>query len=394
MPKIKAKFYMKIGLLGCGVIGYGVYDIINNSEFAFSKDLEVVKALVKTPEEITMDFMTNDVDSIIANKDIDTVVEVMGGIHPAYEFITTAIKNGKNIVTANKAVVAAHYEEFVKLAKENGVSFKYEASVGGGIPWIKALRQAMRIDSITRIGGIMNGTTNYILSTMEAEHIDFDVCLRSAQQKGYAEANPSADIDGIDVRNKLVISSSLAYSNYTPAENIPTMGIRNIALEDLDYFASIGKSVRLYADSVRSGGKYACRIEPTLFDKSTAEAATLSNNNIFSLNGGTIGELKFIGQGAGRYPTANAIVQDIIDILTDDHSMVNESFCANLTYDEDLLVGSYYVRAPKDDALLTALAPFCPTEIKGSKAYLVKDIPSAKLHNALKDIDGVFFARI
>ena len=387
---------MKIGLLGCGVIGYGVYDIINNSEFAFSKDLKVVKALVKTPEEITMDFMTNDVDSIIANDEIDTVVEVMGGIHPAYEFITTAMKNGKNVVTANKAVVAAHYEEFVTLAAQNGVAFKYEASVGGGIPWIKALRQAMRIDQITRIGGIMNGTTNYILSTMEAEHIGFDTCLKDAQQKGYAEANPSADIDGIDIRNKLVISSSLAYSNYTPMENVPTLGIRNITLEDLDYFASIGKSVRMYADSLMSGDKYACRIEPTLFDKNTAEAATLSNNNIFSLNGKTIGELKFIGQGAGRYPTANAIVQDIIDILTLDKSMVSEHFNAGLTYDENLLVGSYYVRANDCRALLAALAPFCPTEINGAavKAYTVKDVPSAILHKALKDVDGVFFARV
>lgn len=388
---------MKIGLLGCGVIGYGVYDIINNSEFAFSKDLEVVKALVKTPEEITMDFMTNDVDSIIANKEIDTVVEVMGGIHPAYEFITAAIKNGKNIVTANKAVVAAYYPEFIKLAAQNGVSFKYEASVGGGIPWIKALRQAMRVDSITRIGGIMNGTTNYILSTMEAEHIGFDTCLKDAQQKGYAEANPSADIDGIDVRNKLLISSSLAYSTYVPFENIPTLGIRSITLEDLDYFASIGKSVKLYADSLQSNGKYACRIEPTLFDKNTAEAATLSNFNIFSLNGGTIGELKFIGQGAGRYPTANAIVQDIIDILTNEQSMVSESFSAELTYDEDLLTGSYYVRAPKgaEQSVLTALEPFNPEKIEGaSGAFRVNNVPTARLHSALKDVNGVFFARI
>lgn len=388
---------MRIGLLGCGVIGYGVYDIINNGDFAFCKDLEVVKALVKTPEEITMDFMTNDVDSIIANDEIDTVVEVMGGIHPAYEFITTAMKNGKNVVTANKAVVAAHYEEFVTLAAEHGVSFKYEASVGGGIPWIKALRQAMRIDQITSIGGIMNGTTNYILSTMEAEHIDFDVCLHDAQQKGYAEANPSADIDGIDVRNKLLISSSLAYSVCVPFENIPTMGIRSITLDDLDYFASIGKSIRLYADSLRSGNKYACRIEPTLFDKNTAQAATLSNFNIFSLNGATIGELKFIGQGAGRYPTANAIVQDIIDILTDDRSMLSESFTSELTYDEELLVGSYYVRAPKgaEQSVLSALEPFRPEAIEGaSGAFTVKEVATARLHSALKDISGVFFARI
>ena len=158
---------MRIGLLGCGIVGSGVYDIITDKMSPMVKNFEIAKVLVKTPEEITKPDMTNNAEEIFSDKTIDTVVEAMGGIHPAYEFITRALNSQKNVVTANKAVVAKYIDEFTALAKANNVVFLYEASVGGGVPWIKALRQAMRIDEVTHISGVFNGTTNLILSEME-----------------------------------------------------------------------------------------------------------------------------------------------------------------------------------------------------------------------------------
>ena len=243
----------------------------------------------------------------------------------------------------------------------------------------------------------MNGTTNYILSTMEAEGIDFDICLKSAQQKGYAEANPAADIDGIDIRNKLAISSSLAFSSYIKGDVIPTKGIRDISIKDIEYFTSIGKSVRLYADARLENGSFACRIEPALFDGTSPEASVYMNNNIFTLYGETIGELKFIGQGAGRYPTANAIVQDILDIIAGDRYFGREIFSEHPTCNNEILKGKYYVRMGKDSQkALDALKPFSPVKIKDLPfdAYITNEAVSADIHEPLKEFEDVFFARI
>ena len=374
---------MKIGLLGCGTIGYGVYELIASKRYPSSSNLELVKALVKTPEEITMSFMTNDPDEILENDEIETVVEVMGGIHPAYEFISRAMKKGKNIVTANKAVVAAYFDEFVDLAMDNHVKFRYEASVGGGIPWINSLRQAQRIDNITSVSGIMNGTTNYILSTMEAEGIDFDICLKNAQQKGYAEANPAADIDGIDIRNKLAISSSLAFSSYIKGDVIPTKGIRDISIKDIEYFTSIGKSVRLYADARLENGSFACRIEPALFDGTSPEASVYMNNNIFTLYGETIGELKFIGQGAGRYPTAYNVMQDCVDVMKGIgfYSAYGEKVAAN-----NAVLKQYYVRGGSVAEDLVAE--------QWGEGVLTKPVSVSAMHAWLKENSAAFIAAL
>lgn len=393
---------MKIGLLGCGIVGSGVYDIITDKMSPMVKNFEIVKVLVKTPEEITKPEMTNNVEEIFSDETIDTVVEAMGGIHPAYEFITRALNSQKNVVTANKAVVAKYIDEFTALAKANNVVFLYEASVGGGVPWIKALRQAMRIDEVTHISGVFNGTTNLILSEMEEKGLSFDECLNTARRMGYAEADPTADIDGIDVRNKLIISTSIAVQKKVLAEEIMTYGIRSVAECDFEYFKSLNKHLRLFAESVIDEGMYCCRIEPTLFDVDAPEAGIKLNYNICSLYGRTIGTLKYIGQGAGKFPTANAIVQDLIDIDTKNTTLPEISFDKNAKCEMTMLQGRYYVRysvqcAQKIEKAFRGIN-FTEVPVNGAVAFITEQIPTITLHDRIEsagvDLSDVFVARM
>lgn len=393
---------MRIGLLGCGIVGSGVYDIITDKMSPMVKNFEIAKVLVKTPEEITKPEMTNNAEEIFSDKTIDTVVEAMGGIHPAYEFITRALNSQKNVVTANKAVVAKYIDEFTALAKANNVVFLYEASVGGGVPWIKALRQAMRIDEVTHISGVFNGTTNLILSEMEEKGLSFDECLNTARRMGYAEADPTADIDGIDVRNKLIISTSLAVQKKVLAEEIMTYGIRGVAECDFEYFKSLNKHLRLFAESVIDEGMYCCRIEPTLFDVDAPEAGIKLNYNICSLYGRTIGTLKYIGQGAGKFPTANAIVQDLIDIDTKNTTLPEVSFDKNAKCEMTMLQGRYYVRysaqcAQKIEDAFRGIN-FTKVPVNGAVAFVTEQIPTITIHDRIEsagvDLSDVFVARM
>lgn len=341
---------MKIGLLGCGTVGSGVYEIISNGKNKkFLKDLEVVKILVKDQSEVTMDIMTTNPADVLENDEIDLIVEVMGGINPAFKFISKALSSGKHVVTANKAVVAKHLKDFNKLAEENNAILLYEASVGGGIPIIKSLKQAMRIDDVTELDGILNGTTNFILYNMYENNFEFDNILRLAQSKGYAEADPSADIDGIDIKNKINILSSIAYEAIVPLDDIFTFGIRNVSKHDIDYFKKQNLTLKMLANSVKEDGKYCASVQPVLYTQSELTGSVTSNFNIAGLTGETIGDLKFYGQGAGKFPTANAVVQDIIDIATGSHTSYPSDFNKSIEYDGSLLTGKYYARIHSED---------------------------------------------
>ena len=322
---------MKIAILGYGTIGSGVYEIIQQSKAFDLQGLEVVKVLDLPQNKDKLDIITTDVNDIIEDPFIDCVVEVMGGIHPAYEFISAALKNKKHVVSANKAVVAAHIEEFTTLALNNGVQFLFEASTGGGIPWIASLKKAQRIDNINHFYGIFNGTGNYILDAMTHQGKDFAVVLKEAQTLGYAEANPSADIDGYDVQNKVVISSAVAFHTIVDMKDFLCYGIRNITKEDIAYFKTLGLTVKYIGEATINQTHYEAFVMPNLFDQNAVEANVHSNFNIATLNTPSIGSLKFYGQGAGKLPTANAIVQDIIDITCSHHSP-SFSFSNQLTY--------------------------------------------------------------
>lgn len=334
---------MNIAILGYGTVGSGVALIIEQAHTSFTKKLHVKHILIRKGKNKVLPTMCDDIHTILDDKDCDTVVETMGGIEPTHTYILQALKSGKHVVTANKAVVAKYLQEFIECAKENHVKFCFEATTGGGIPWIEGLDKAMRIDEIDRIYGIFNGTSNYILDHMERYDGDFDEILKEAQNLGYAEADPSADIDGFDIRNKLRISASLAYAFHLP-ENFPVYGIRTITKQDISYFKQLGYRIRLVAKTKRQENRYGCVVEPVLFQQNEIESNTKNNYNVITLHGNTIGDLKFYGQGAGKLPTANAIVQDMIDI-NESTTRFETGFTNQMHYDKALCLCDYIVRA-------------------------------------------------
>ena len=297
---------MKIAILGFGTVGSGVYEIAKNL-----KNIEVKKVLEKDLNKINI--ATDNYDEIINDKEIELVVECMGGLHPAYEFIMQALKSKKSVVSANKAVIAKYLDEFLQAAKENNVEFRFEASVGGGIPCLAGIQKIRRVENIDKFYGIFNGTSNFILDNMYRFENEFFTTLKTAQELGYAEADPSADIDGYDVTNKVIISSALAYDGFIKDE-FPCFTMRNITKEDILYFKKKGLIAKYIGEATTVGNEYEASVMLNLFPTNALEGNVLSNYNIVTVQSHTMGEVKFYGQGAGKLPTANAIIQDILDI--------------------------------------------------------------------------------
>ena len=297
---------MKIAILGFGTVGSGVYEIAKTL-----KNIEVKKVLEKDLNKINI--ATDNYDEIINDKEIELVVECMGGLHPAYEFIMQALKSKKSVVSANKAVIAKYLDEFLQAAKENNVEFRFEASVGGGIPCLAGIQKIRRVENIDKFYGIFNGTSNFILDNMYRFENEFFTTLKTAQELGYAEADPSADIDGYDVTNKVIISSALAYDGFIKNE-FPCFTMRNITKEDILYFKKKGLIAKYIGEATTVGNEYEASVMLNLFPTNALEGNVLSNYNIVTVQSHTMGEVKFYGQGAGKLPTANAIIQDILDI--------------------------------------------------------------------------------
>lgn len=327
---------MKIALLGHGVVGRGVDQIVSTC----TQGMEVSRIL-ELPDRLSDPRMTSSFDDIVNDPTIEAVVECMGGIEPAHTFIMAALAAGKSVVTSNKAVVAAHFEEFAQQAAASGASLLIEATCGGGIPWIASIQKALRIDEVTRISGIMNGTTNYLVDTMAKTGEDFSAVLARAQVLGYAERNPSDDIDGVDVKNKTIIAASVAFRTCCVRE-FPVMGIGNLTKADMRLFAGRDRVVKLLGRAVQRDGRYAVSVEPVALPMRSLEANVPSNFNLVTLEGATVGELKFYGQGAGSLPTGNAMVQDLLDLR--DGRRPAYDFSRQLDYDPSLLAGDYVLR--------------------------------------------------
>ncbi len=360
---------MRIGLLGFGVVGRGVYEIT-----AARPDMSVAKVLCLEDVTLPDATVTRDYQDILNDDSIDTVVEAMGGLHPAYAFVRGAIEAGKNIVTSNKALVATFYDELLPLAKEKGVRFRCTAAVGGGIGWLSELERARRVQTMRRVGGIMNGTCNYILDSMTRLGLGYDDALSQAQALGYAEANPSTDVEGIDTWHKIILSSNIAFGISLDRDSVPVAGINRITAGDVAQFQANGLVCKLIAT-----GKYdetGCNVyvQPTLVPQGAPEAAVPSNYNLITLVGNTSDRQSFFGQGAGRYPTAYNVVQDCVDLLAgkDFYSPYGPKVTADNT---DKL--RYYVRGSMDawleenredtwgDALITA-----PVSVADMHAWL------------------------
>lgn len=375
---------MNIAILGYGTVGSGVAKIIENAKTPFTKNIHISHILIRKGKAKTLPCMCEDYSTILEDKNLDIVVETMGGIEPAHTYILEALRHGLHVVSANKAVLSQYLREFSEVAKSNHVKIYYEASTGGGIPWIEGLAKVMRIDEVDEIYGIFNGTSNYILDQMERFHKAFDEVLKKAQALGYAESDPSSDIDGIDIQNKLIISASLAY-DYHMQKDFPILGIRNITKEDVSYFMELGYHIRLLAKTKRKQHFYGCVVEPVLFPSLAIESNTLANNNVITLHGESIGYLKFYGQGAGQMPTANAIVQDIIDISENtSHWVMN--FENLLQYKDTICKHDYIIRLQSKALGFIDGLNYKVEHFKGNSYYHIKNILVTDMHQRMSKI--------
>ncbi|HAA63871.1 MAG TPA: homoserine dehydrogenase, partial [Thermoanaerobacter sp.] len=318
-----------------------------NIEKKIGEKIEIKKILVKDPNKkrtpLAEGKITFDANDILEDEEIDVVVEVMGKEHPALEYIIKALKKGKHVVTANKEVIAVHGKELIKLATENKVSLLYEASVGGGIPIIRPLKQCLAANKIYEIKGILNGTTNYILTEMKEKGFDFEEVLKEAQQKGYAEADPTDDVEGFDAARKLAILSTLAFNKFILPEKIYTKGIKSISKADIKYAEELGYNVKLIAYAkIDEEDRLEAWVHPVMIKKDNPLNGVNGVFNAILVDGNAVGEVMFYGQGAGMMPTASAVVADIMDVK-------NHIVIQNGCEDADLLpivdtASKYYIR--------------------------------------------------
>lgn len=316
----------KIGLLGLGTVGTGTAEILSSpyQRHPLVKELEIAQVGVRSldkPRSINLPTasVTTDLDAIVSSPEIDIVVEVIGGIEPARSLVLKAIQHGKHVVTANKALIARHSDEIFAAAEKAGVYVLLEAAVGGGIPVIEPLKQSLCANRIRRITGILNGTTNYILTRMQTEGGDFASILLDAQALGYAEADPTADVDGLDAADKIAIVASLAFGGRIHLEDVYCEGIRNITAADIAHAKRLGFVIKLLATAQRDQAEgepeqLQVRVHPTLV---STEHPLANVNDVFNailVEGSPIGQVMFYGPGAGSGPTASAVVSDILNI--------------------------------------------------------------------------------
>ena len=314
---------VNIGLLGFGTVGTGTAEIIldNVGRHHLLKEILIKKVGVRSldkPRQVKLPsgVMTTDLSAIVNDPDIDIIVELLGGLEPARTLILQAIKQGKHIVTANKAVVALYGDEIYTAANKAGVYVMLEASVGGGIPVIKPLKQSLGVNRITRVTGIINGTTNYILTRMAAEGANFADVLADAQQLGYAEADPSADVDGGDAADKIGILAAIAFGDRIRRSDIFSEGIRNITATDISYAEKLGFVIKLLAIAQSTNTKaLEVRVHPTLLPKAHPLASINDVYNAVLVEGEPLGQVMFFGPGAGKGATASAVVSDIVNIV-------------------------------------------------------------------------------
>ncbi len=367
---------MNIGLLGFGVVGRGVYEITEARD-----DMQVTKVLCLEDVNLPDAESVKDIKAIVNDDQIDTVVEAMGGLHPAYEFVRAAIEAGKNVVTSNKALVCTFYDELLPLVKEKGVSFRCTAAVGGGIGWLSELERSRRVQKINEVGGIMNGTCNYILDNMTRLGLNYDDVLKQAQKLGYAEANPSTDVDGIDTWHKVILSSNIAFGVTVDKETVPVAGIRNIKAEDVENFKAHGLVCKLISTGKRTENGCSVYVQPTLVKEGDPEAAVPMNYNLITFVGETSDRMSFYGQGAGRYPTAYNVVQDLVDVLSGKGFYAPYGGKVAADNSEKL---TYYVRGHWDGEVAE----------KWGGAVVTKAVSVTEMHAWLKQNPDAFIAAI
>lgn len=319
---------IKIAILGYGTIGSGVVEVLHTNKESIAKragdeiEVKYILDLRDFPGDPMQDKVIHDYDVIANDPEIQVVVEAMGGVEPAYTFVKRALLAGKNVTTSNKALVAKHGAELIAIAKEQSINFLFEASVGGGIPIIRPLNSSLTADEIEEITGILNGTTNYILSKMTFEGLEFEDVLKDAQSRGYAEADPTADVEGYDACRKIAILTSLVCGQQVDFEDIYTEGISGITADDIKYAKAMGLVIKLLATSKKTKEGYCAMVAPFMLSQ---QHPLYSVNDVFNaifVHGNVLGDAMFYGSGAGKLPTASAVVADIVDIAKHLHKNI------------------------------------------------------------------------
>lgn len=310
---------MKVAILGYGTVGSGVYEVLNMNRDSIAKragekvDVKYVLDLREFPGQPVMTVLTHEFNDILNDDEVAVVAEVMGGLEPAYTFVKQLLLKGKAVCTSNKELVSKKGAELLEIAREHNTSFFFEASVGGGIPIIRPLNKSLTADEIYEICGIVNGTTNYILTRMRDEGLEFEEALKEAQAKGFAERNPAADIEGIDAARKTSILASLVSGMQVECDDIYTEGITKISATDIDYAKKLGAAIKLFSITKRRCGRTYVMVAPHMVSSDNQLYHVNGVFNALMVKGNAVGDLMFYGSGAGKLPTASAVVGDMID---------------------------------------------------------------------------------
>lgn len=399
----------KIAVLGYGTVGSGVVEVLETNKDSITKragrEIEVksVLDLRDFPGDPIQEKIVHDVDVIINDPEIEVVVEVMGGVEPAFTFVKRALEAGKSVCTSNKALVAAHGPELLEMAKKRNLNFMFEASVGGGIPIIRPLNQSLTADEITKITGILNGTTNYILTKMDKEGSTYEETLKEAQELGYAERNPEADVEGFDACRKIAILTSLAYGSTVKFEEIRTEGITKITTKDFKYAEKLGYVVKLLATSCKENDKVYAITAPFMIN-STHPLYNVNDvlNGIY-IHGNVIGNVMFFGAGAGKLPTASAVVADVVDCVKHKGKNVMTVWSVEKLElgDADDEVRKFFVRVKGNVSDLSAVnAAFGNVQtvtvdgIDGEFGFITEPMSERAFAEAAKKIDMIHGIRI
>ncbi|MFW5976423.1 MAG: homoserine dehydrogenase [Bacillota bacterium] len=354
---------IKIGILGLGTVGSGVVKIMKNSSGNIKKkvgtELKIDKVLVKDKNKkrnikLNKKLLTDQAEEIINNPEIDLIVELIGGENPAYEYIIKGIKSGKSIVTANKLVIAKHGKEIHELAQKYEVQVCYEGSVAGGLPIIRPLRESLAANRISEIYGILNGTTNYILTEMTKNGKDFSEALTEAQKLGYAERDPSSDISGQDAAYKISILSSIAFETFVDINSIYAEGINKISLPDIELAEELGYVIKLLAIGKKREDGLDVRVHPTFVPQNHPLALVNSVYNAVYLHGDAVGDVMSYGKGAGQMPTGSAVVADIIQAAKDIYYKNPDTYSMNNYIDNKIVnieevENRFYIRIQVND---------------------------------------------
>ena len=379
---------MKVAVLGFGTVGFGVYEMLGKA-----KGLERGPVLVR-PGKNDMPFKVTSIEKIVSDPSVGAVAEVMGGVEPAYSYAAAALSAGKHFVTSNKALVAARGPELDTIAREKGVAFLFSAACGGGVPFLHNLALARESAEIRSMGGILNGTTNYMLDAMQRLHLDYGDVLADAQRLGYAEADPTADVSGLDALRKIMLACAVAYGTL-PTDGLLHEGIESVTAADVAHFQSRGYTCRLVAGGGRAEDGVYAYVEPVLLRDGAPECSVLQNYNMARYEGANAGPIVLMGQGAGRWPTASAVLRDLSGILRGEREMFPEGLRRG-EVDNSLCRHSYYVRLPAE---LAGELPAASAELDGDTVRMITEpLPVSQMHFEAKRLRArgasVFFAAV